>query len=533
MDGPVEKIVTAERSVKKFWIVPWLIFGILAACWVAFFALTSPNSGGTDAFIFRDAGCNCAAGLGLVSNSVPTDAASIPSKLFAAYTPGAPLLFAPAARIFGCSAYLDTYYNFFLLLLVSFFTLCLYFRFEEGIRRRVVAALVVGITAPGGLFLSDLDRPEAIALAVAFPLLLAWKSSTGVAAKIFVLGCTGLLFLIHPYAGLVELFILLFLLACETGQRSRPTICLAGLALASGIVALCSIYLQHLDPTTIHRFLGHAFGARSGAGAILNEQAAHAGLLHDYVGAASKYFGKAHILTGTPLLALLCGFAMMLTFVLLSRQRSGRRNALLQLFCLFCILFLFPAAIFLPQRNYFAASNAFLFVAVTIGGYNLSDRLRQSWAPLLLLLIVAFFSLPQFALNVIASTELRASYRHASEQAARVKMLFAKQGDSEPRLLVDSEHFFLYKPYFRYLYNRGYLQPDDDTSEFQGLALCYTGQLAFSRSQLEWRPPLRQSDWELIDGGENVERITLFGHPIQRRNWTWSCDVYERRNAAP
>ena len=92
--------------------VPWLICLAFALAWALFHALTAPNWASTDVYIFRDAGCNCAAGEGLVARSVPHNQ-SVEPELFASYTPGAPLLFALPARLFGCKPYVDVFYNLF------------------------------------------------------------------------------------------------------------------------------------------------------------------------------------------------------------------------------------------------------------------------------------------------------------------------------------------------------------------------------------------------------------------------------------
>lgn len=526
-----DKQYTARR------ITPWLIFGIVTLFWISFIAFTSPKRGGTDAFIFRDAGCNCARGLGLVSNSVPTKGVSIPSQLFAAYTPGAPLLFAPAARIFGCSAYVDTYYNFFLLLIISICLLWLYFGFVEGEVLRLAATLTIGITLPGGLYLSAPDRPEAIALCLALPLLIVWKRTNSTRSRMLLIGCSGLLFLVHPFIGIIVFLLFVFLLASTPEQKSKFTIVLGGIAVASGTLILCVAYLHHLDPTVIHRFLNHALGAGTGAGVVLKGQHAsvkHAGLTYRYEDILiSKYFNKGAILSATPLISLICGFVMIAVFLMRLKSGTEDRYVSLQLACLFGILFLFPAAIFLPQRNYFAACGALLFAAITMGTFSLSSRLRRTAAPLVLLLITTFFSLPQFGLDLVSAVESHNSYLRASIEAKNAKSMFVSEGIAQPRILIDSSHYFLYKPYFTNLYNTAYLQPEDSTSEFQGLVRCYGGTLAHTRSQLGWQAPLRESDWKLIEGGEDVQLTTLFDHPIQRRNWTWSCDVYQRRDTNP
>ncbi|HUY82351.1 MAG TPA: hypothetical protein VMU92_11565 [Acidobacteriaceae bacterium] len=393
----------------------------------------------------------------------------------------------------------------------------------------------MGATLPGGLFLTNLDRPETIGLVVAFSLIYLWRNDRSGLAKVLLLGSTGALFLIHPYIGIVEFLLFVFLLVWSPAAKSKPGVIAGGALLAAAIVAGCAAYMQHLDPTTLHRFLSHALGAGTGAGAVLKGQSANAnkGLLHNYAAAGKRYFNAANLLSAVPLLMLLCSLGVIALYLAKKRTENAKKRDALQLGCLFCILFLFPAAVFLPQRNYFAASSALLFAVITSAGYSLSDRMRHTRAPLLLLVVAVFFSLPAFSLRLIATREFKASYLRSSEQAARVKKIFGAQGDPQPRLLIDPTHFFVYKPYFEYLYNYQYLRPEDSTSEFQGLVRCYTGELAFSRSELAWPAPLHKSDWKLIDGDAGVERTTLFGHPIQRRNWSWACDVYERKNAKP
>lgn len=512
---------------------PWVVLALLAAFWAVFLAFSSPDFGGTDAFIFRDAGCNCARGMGLVSESVPNDPLSVPPKLFAAYTPGAPLLYAPFARLFGCGSRADTYYNYLLLLLLSILLLWFYTHADVSPKRRLWAAGLIGATLPGGLFLSDLDRPETVALIAALVLILLWITSRKPLAKILLMGCSGLVFLIHPYVGIVLFLLMAFLLLTEKEKNKKIFLLAAGAVLAAVPVIILVLMARAVDPTAIPRFLGHAFGAGSGAGVILKDHstaAAHPGFLHNYLIAGHRYFNTNTILSGSLLFSLICSF--LLCTWLLIRRRANKRE-MLQLACLFAILFLFPAAIFLAQRNYFGASGVLLFASVTIGGYGLSERLRNSAAPLGLLLIAALFSLPQFVLHVTALCELHSSYLRASRQAARVQKIFNAQGIAEPRLLIDSRHYFVYKPYFRYLYNMDYLEAGDSTSPIQGTVLCYMASTAFEKGRMKMPPYFEPGDWVLIDSDFERDRITLFGHPIQRRNWAWTCDVYERKNSVP
>jgi hypothetical protein len=132
-------------------------------------------------------------------------------------------------------------------------------------------------------------------------------------------------------------------------------------------------------------------------------------------------------------------------------------------------------------------------------------------------------------LEILQNFDARASYYHEREQVRRVQAFFAQQGVRSPALLADSGHYFVYKPYFPDLYNQNYVEPGDATGQVQGRIVCYSGSRAFSRDQLPQDAALQAHSWKLIDGAEDAVRVTLFGHSIMRRNWTWMCDVYARQ----
>jgi hypothetical protein len=522
--------------LRKGRLVPYAILTCCLILWVGFFAVKGPVFAGVDTFIFRDPGCNCALGRGLVSQSVPDDAASIPPQVFADYTPGAPLLFAPAAAIFGCTTYTDTYYNLLLVTLIAF-SVVWYFPSDDWHRgRRNLAALLAGITLPGGLFLTDLDRPEALALVIFFALLMAWKKTGKIWLQGVLAGCSGILFLIQPYVGIVSFLLFLLLLASRPGRPGRLKTAAIACAAALIPVAIWIAALHHADPTAIHRFIEHAMGAKSGVGVVLKtgaSSAGHAGRLHGYATAVARYTNKANRLTGAPLASLLLGFLAVGIAALRWKGKTAQWSPIKVGLCLFAILFLFPALAFPSQPNYFAASNGLLFAMAAIGGYEFSEEMRRGSVTLVLLAIVALCSVPALMLRVLNSAETKVTYLHAVAQAARVEQEFRARGYAQPRLLMDSEHYFVYKPYFQNIYNIGYVKPGDSLAVFDGLVRCYTGQMANTHAQLSWGDPLRQSDWELIDGDAEANPITLFGHRVQRRNWSWTCDVYARRGAHP
>src|SRR5580704_12476693 len=177
--------------------VPLLILGTFTVFWIAFFALMPPQPGGPDVFVFRDAGCNWANGLGLVAASVP-HANTIRPMLFASYTPGALLLFGMAASLFGCSGSVDTFYN---LALAAVAVFLLYHCFSLAVTngwQRICAALLLGAMLPSGMVAFDSDRPEMPAFCLLCAILLLWRRASSAATRALLFGCVGIVFLVHP-----------------------------------------------------------------------------------------------------------------------------------------------------------------------------------------------------------------------------------------------------------------------------------------------------------------------------------------------
>jgi hypothetical protein len=472
--------------------------------WFGFFALTSPLPPGPDVFVFRDAGCNWAHGIGLVAASVP-HANTVNPRLFASYTPGAPLLFGLGASIFGCSGWFDTFYN--LALAAS------------SCRQRIWAALLLGALLPTGMVAFDGDRPEMPAFCLMVAILLGWRKTRSVAGRALLLGCVGLVFLIHPFAGIVGWLLLAFLLIF--GEPRMPSgrlqVMAAGTALFALIVAAWVLSMWWQDHTALHRFLEHAAGKGTGAGVVV-----HSG----YAAPLRQLFNPAFPASAALAFSLLVSGVVVAGYAF---RTAARVSLLLQCAFLLTVLLIFPFAVFPGQTNYLGLARALLVAVLLIGGFPLAGVLRGSAAPLSLLLIAFVFLAPWVGLEALQNVEARSSYYHEEEQAQRVGAYFAQHGVRNPSLLADSGHYFVYKPYFPDLYNRNYVEPGDAASQVQGLIVCYSGSRAFSRAQLPQDAALQADSWKLIDDGEDAVRVTLFGHSIMRRNWTWMCDAYARQ----
>jgi hypothetical protein len=509
----------------------WLILGAFAVLWFCFFAWMPPQPGGPDVFVFRDAGCNWAHGDGLVAASVP-HANTIRPMLFASYTPGTLVLFGLAASLFGCAGPVDTFYN---LTLAAAAVFLLYACFSIAVTsrwQRICAALLLGAILPTGMVAFDSDRPEMPAFLLLVAILLLWRHAHSVATRSLLFAAVGLVFLIHPFAGIVGWLLLAFLLAFrEHAWTGRLQVLAAGTALYALIVAAWLIAMWSQDHTAIHRFLQHAAGQGTGAGVVLHGAKATGAqstpVVHNgYAVAFGQLFNPAFPASVSLAISLLLSGLLVVAYAFRGPERA---RLVLQWAFLAFVLLVFPLAVFPAQTNYLGISRALLLAVLFIGGFPLASAMRGSVAPLLLILIGFIFMVPWVGLQMLQSVDARASYYSEQGQAMRVRAFFEQRGIRNPALLVDSGHYFLYKPYFPNLYNRNYLEPGEPTSQYQGLIHCYSGSRAFSRAQLPWDDALQADEWSLIDGGEQVVRVALFGHPIMRRNWTWMCDVYARK----
>ena len=238
--------------------------------WFVVSAFIAPNPGGPDVYIFKDAGCNFALKRGFTTIASPgTD--DLEPHLYAAYGPGLPLLYGLFASIFGCSGYSNTYFD---LIVAAVTTLV----FAAIVKRaippgQIPCAVLIGLALPSGMVLSANDRPEALALLGIMVACLAVDSSKGslrLVAAAFVAGVTTL---VHPLAGAFAGLISWSLAVCQTDKVSPSH----GLRLAVGMAAIYVIPIAlvvgaywAIDPTTFSRFESHAFGQRSGAGAVLH-----------------------------------------------------------------------------------------------------------------------------------------------------------------------------------------------------------------------------------------------------------------------
>jgi hypothetical protein len=434
----------------------------------------------------------------------------------------------------------DTFYN---LALATVAVFLLYGCFSLAVTsgwQRVCAALLLGALLPTGAVAFDPDRPEMPAFCLLVAILLVWRRTSSVAARSVLFAGAGVVFLIHPFAGIAGWLLLAFLLIFDEHSKpastwiERSQVLVAGSTLCALIVAAWVLSMWSQDHTAPQRFLQHAAGQGTGAGVVLHGAKAgnaNAGSVvqNGYAVAFRHLFDPAFPASAALAIGLLVSCLVAAGLAFSGADRSNRARLLLQCGLLLLILLVFPLAVFPNQTNYLGLSRALLLAVLFIGGFPLGNALRGSLAPLCLILITFVFTIPWVGLGILQTVDARSSYYAEQAQAKRVHAYFEERGIANPALLVDAGHYFIYKPLFSNLYNRLYLEPGETTGQYQGMVLCYSGSRAFSRAQLPWDDALEANQWRLIDGGEDAVRVALAGHALMRRNWTWMCDIYARR----
>ena len=81
--------------------------------------------------------------------------------------------------------------------------------------QRICAVLLLGALLPTGMVAFDPDRPEMPAFCLLVAILLLWRRTPSIAARSLLFAGSGIVFLIHPFAGIAGWMLLVFLLLFE------------------------------------------------------------------------------------------------------------------------------------------------------------------------------------------------------------------------------------------------------------------------------------------------------------------------------
>jgi len=515
------------------------IFCAFAAAWTLIYALIAPPFGGTDIFIFKDAGANLALGHGFQSIPAPYFDGDPGLRPFASYTPLYPLLYGLWGKLFGIGAYASGYFDLALGIVASWLTLCLLLPAVECKRDRVLSATLLGIAAPAGAVFMTSDRPELLGYAMSAALFLLWPHAAGSAWRtVAIIGASAIVFLAHPFAGLMMLAILSMLLMTDqldlpSAGIERVRVLVCGWMLFAFVCATSALSLLAQDRTALRRFLEHAAGRGSGAG-ILRD-------LHGPRSFASFYLIEwrqaflsssiASLAMATSLLICLAIAAFSIVRALHNPERAGSttqdgaaqtREHVAAAFIL--AVFLVPLLLFPRQNNYYVIGRALVPLFVLTSGTSIADRLRRARLPLVLICTGILFAAPQIVVQVATRAENRASYE-AAQQQMRATMAGI---DPSQYIAISPVLYPLVKPTHPDIVDVDYLDRPDETGFVEGLILARAGTRFADATRVPISPALTSVPWQPLNQPAPPVFIRVFGRRAMRAQWGWGFDAYRR-----
>jgi len=496
----------------------------------------APPLGGADIYIFKDAGCNSAKGLGFTAFGIP-GAMGPQRRLYASYTPVFPFTFGLYAKLLGCNAESNAWFNWTLGIVTTTFLVLL-------VGSRIVfrpflgagLGLLVGLAAPSGLVTMDGDRPEVLALAfflttcvVAGSRRFYWHC---VAAPLLA-GCT---FLVHPFAGASAGLVV------WCSAMSDPTTVMGKganwSAIRSAIVnslvisawffapigLVASIY-RHLDPTAFGRFFSHALGYQpQGGGYTGLGTIAHFGIFH-LLRRTLSFEGKFQALG-------MLAFAASISVIILAAIRSGRlllNRQYILMFGFVLIVSLGCLCLF-PRQSYYMDFARAIFVIVFLLSSELFHIRFDAMTTVVPLMLLCVISVYPFEVRAdLMRVQLAQSWRQAGTQ---VDLLAEVVGQSRDKgvFVVPAAMYMLYKPKFPLLLNIFKTDPaayitrmkeTDRALKVMGIAVCdrlvMPGHENHSVDFYLREPLTMVAQHQVID---------IFSLGSVKSTWGWSCDQY-------
>lgn len=487
------------------------------ALWIAVSAVLAPRAGGTDVYIFKDAGCNLALGEGFVSAALPGSLDLTP-HLYASYAPGVPLLFGIVARVFGCNGYTNTFFDLIIGVLASIAAARALVP-AVAPHFRLLCALLLGLTLPVGFVAAVGDRPEALGmLGFVVVCVLAREGRRPFAAAF----TAGIVTLFYPFGGMLSGLAAwcLELGPCPWGDIRRRWRHVLGSAVRLLAVYLLPVVLVAFcynvaDPTAFARFGGHAFGVETGAGAVFENS--YARLLAHAAFSSGPFSLSLTVSSGL-------AAVLVLGVVGIELARAGLRAD--WTLPVLVLAFVAVPLVFPAQANYMAWSRSALAVLLaTSGGPIAAAAVRRQLVPLLLA-IVCLANLPFVALDTIIRMQSRESYGIAEGEARSYAQALASR-PADRIVLVPAEVYFIYKPLLYRIANPDYFASlDAILPEIGGIVVCPYATLPGTRKALDSALAARL---ELISSVRSHLMPELFGLQLTHREWGLSCDQYVSR----
>ncbi len=494
--------------------------------WIISYAVISPEFGGIDTFIFKDAGANLALGNGFVTSNLP-GSLDAESHLYAGYPPLYSLVFGIYSKIFGVGSYQNTYFN----LLISLFCAILWFKlfiilfqFNTASRYRWIILGVLVSLLPTSLLGSGRDRPEPLSFGILLMTVLLsihtfedFQSSKKRWSWIFF--WVGINAMISPFGGILNLLSMTLLHRSHLLKLKEPKWLFSAIFWTAVPTAVVCTTYAFLDPSAFERFLIHSAKGGSGLGVVL-------GIIKE--GGMSAYFGTLlSPLTNPNLQTRGIVFSFLLVsfifpaYLLLKFRVHKNHEYLVFGLALFAIS-AFPFLVFPNQSNYMAYTRNAILALITyfaIQNERLSKTLIQTLAGVFLVIFGSIVFL--FGRDLAIRATNHASYNRAIEQ--RDKLVTHTSIGVWPNL------YFIYKPKFEV--RDLYWTPPEILKKSQVFATSYaeSGDLYKPIAPQGLRTPANSP----ISQPALPQPNKVFGYQISKSSNTWEALIYENPEFLP
>jgi hypothetical protein len=502
-----------------------------AAAWLCVYGCVAPPFGGADVFIFKDAGANLALGHGFNSIPAPFFDGSSTTMIFSSYTPLYPLLYGAWAAVFGIGPYANAYFDLCLASVAMILVLKLVLPSVQSafVRQLLIITAVIALPA-GGVFLA-VDRPEVLAYGLTLLLLAAWVRVPRFRHSAPAIGGSAIVFLAHPFAGLILLLVLSYLTltdpTAECGKnapKSRLLSVIGGWCLFSSVLFAVGAVFVLLDQHALERFSQHALGTGSGAG-VMRRVNGIGDLLPFYKKNWRHAFLSSSIASMTMAGSLLVCTAVLLPFagLLLARTQGWREQCSRGLFVCFVVGLLFvPILLFPRQNNYYSYVRALVPMVVLASQSEAAKLLRARHVPAMLLTIGWLFCLPNIAIAVITRVENLGSYRDMTARAP--ELLAPLQGAY--LAAVSSDLYYVVKPIDQNIVCIDYVT-DKNAAKIDAVVAAHAG-LPPSQARSSIKQELNSGSWRVLTPESEPVVLSILGKQIMRSQWGWSFDAYMR-----
>ena len=498
--------------------------------------LLPPSPGGIDTHAYMDPGVNLATGRGLTSTFTYGNPSFEP-RLYAAYPPGFPIIYAGYAVWAGTDIEADSAFKWLAaaaLSLVAFLLLRRAFARDESAGEQLLAVvLLVGLPSRF-LLLSD-DRPDVTGLSLALAALLVRPSSLGrIAAAGLV---AGLSFIVSPICGVLAVAGIAILWTLE--RTSRPpflaTACvgLVGLCLPMAVALLlgCMVerdYASRLGTYLVSGGAEDAAGITTGAGDFM-------ALLRGDVSAWWRAFfaeglTTPHAWARVALLVIALTAASWL--LVLARGSVGLGRVLGAGLILWASAFLALAIV--PWNKLYAAIAAGSLLCAVVAGLPMASW--QLWSRRILLAglsLMILVQLPFGALRIYSLAYMQDSYERMRGVVAAME-LWDRSGEGRTIVQLDGFAYFLFKP------RDVLLVPTVHPLSAEAALLAESDYFVFSfpgsRNPLQphrpdWWPSVA-GQFELLYRPRLPQQPKLFGVPLSNSSQTWEVEIWGRKPAS-